>query len=139
MSALGLDRHPRVSSAHPESIHELLTRLVTDVFRLLDDELALATAEMKQHLGALVRATIVLFAGVLSAMIGLLLLATGAALEIGRIIGSIVGGYAIVGVAIVLIGVVVVSLARSRLAMQSLFPLQTIDQIRKDVTWKTRD
>jgi Putative Actinobacterial Holin-X, holin superfamily III len=137
MSAIDADSRPRVLPAHPESIHDLLTRLVGDVFRLLDHELALATAEMKQHVELLARTIILFLAGGLSAAIGLLLLATAAALVIGRTIDSIVGGYLIVGAAITVIGAVVVGMAKSRLTKQSLVPTQTIDEIRRDVTWMT--
>jgi hypothetical protein len=139
MSALDINSHPRVRPAHRESINTLLTRLVGDVFRLFDHELALATAEMKRHVESLARTAILLLAGSFSAMIGLLLLATGTALAVGRAIGSIVGGYAIVGAAIAVIGAVVVGIASSRLAKQSLAPTQTIDEIRRDVSWMTHE
>jgi hypothetical protein len=139
MSALDINSHPRVRPAHRESINTLLTRLVGDVFRLFDHELALATAEMKRHVESLARTAILLLVGSFSAMIGLLLLATGTALAVGRAIGSIVGGYAIVGAAIAVIGAVVVGIASSRLAKQSLAPTQTIDEIRRDVSWMTHE
>jgi hypothetical protein len=137
MSAIDVDNRPRVGSAHRESIRDLLTRLVGDVFRLLDRELALATAEMKQHVEVLARTIVLFLAGGVSAAIGLLLLATAAALAIGRTIDSIVGGYLIAGAAITVIGAVVVGMAKSRLTKQSLIPTQTLDEIRRDVTWMT--
>jgi hypothetical protein len=139
MSALEMDSHPRVRSVRRESINELLIRLVGDVLRLFDHELALATAEMKRHIESLVRTAILLLVGSFSAMIGLLLVATAAALAVGRAIGSIVGGYVIVGAAIAVIGAVVVGMTRSRLAKQSLAATQTIDEIRRDVTWMTHE
>jgi uncharacterized membrane protein YqjE len=137
MSAIDVDNRPRVGSAHRESIRDLLTRLVGDVVRLLDRELALATAEMKQHVEVLGRTIVLFLAGGVSAAIGLLLLATAAALAIGRTIDSIVGGYLIAGTAITVIGAVVVGMAKSRLTKRSLVPTQTLDEIRRDVTWMT--
>jgi hypothetical protein len=135
MSALRVDSLPRLTSAHQESNHDLLRRLVGDVLLLLNHEVALATAEMKQHIEVLVRTMILFLAGSFCAMTGLLLLANAAALMVGRAINSTVGGYIIVGAAIALIGTVVVAMAKSRLARQSLTPTQTLDEIRRDVTW----
>jgi len=138
MPALDVGRPVRADSVPRESIHDLLTRLIGDVCRLLDHELALATAEMKGHLESLARTIMLFAAGGLLAMIGLLLLAMAAALGIGREIGSIIGGYVIVGAVGAVLGAVVVGIARSRLAKQSLIPTQTIDEIQRDVTWMTR-
>ena len=139
MSALEMDSHPRVRSVRRESINELLIRLVGDVLRLFDHELALATAEMKRHIESFGRTAILLLAGSFCAMIGLLLLAIAAALAVGRVIGSIVVGYVIVGAVIAVVGAVVVGMARSRLAKHSLAPTQTIDEIRRDVSWMTHE
>jgi hypothetical protein len=136
---LDVGRHPHTDSVHHrESIQDLLARLVSDVCRLLDHELALATAEMKQHIESLARATMMFIAGGFCAMVGLLLLATAAALAIGRGIESIVGGYVIAGVVVAIAGAIVIAIARSRLGRQSLIPTQTIDEIQRDVTWMTR-
>jgi hypothetical protein len=138
MAMLDVGRPPGADSAHRESVQDLLSRLVNDVCRLLDHELALATAELKGHIESLARITMLFVAGGVCAVVGFLLLATAAALAIGRGIASIVGGYVIVGAVGAVVGAIVIGIARSRLAKQSLIPTKTIDEIQRDVTWMTR-
>ena len=61
---------------------------------------------MKQHIESLARTSILLVAGGLFAMIGLLLLANAGALAIARAIESLIGGYLIVGAVIASAGVI---------------------------------
>ena len=122
-----------------ESIHDLVGRLISDVFKLLENELALATFEMKQHLESLAHTSVLFLIGGFSAMIGVLLLGTAAALAVGDEIGSLVGGYVVVSAAITIIGALVIGVARSRLSRQSLHPTHTIDEIRRDVTWLSHE
>jgi uncharacterized membrane protein YqjE len=118
-----------------ESVHALVGRLIGDVLRLLEQQVALATLEMKQHIEMLAHTAILFLVGGFLAMIGLLLLATAAALGIGHAVGSLIAGYAIVGGVIVIAGAIAAGVARSRLARHSLAPAQTIDEIRRDATW----
>src|SRR5262245_19661008 len=116
-------------------VSDLLTRLIGQVFQLLDNELALAKLEMKQHVESLAFTSILFVAGGFFATIGLLLLANAGALALARAIDSLIGGYLIVGGAITMAGVIVVGVARERLARLSLAPTQTIDEIRRDIRW----
>ena len=138
MSVTHRDR-PHPAAVHHESNYDLLRRLVGDVLLLINRELALATAEMKQHVAALALIMTLFLAGGFAAMIGLLLLANAGALAVARAIHSMVGGYLIVGAAVTVIGAVVLGVARSRLAKQSLTPTQTLDEIRRDVAWMTHE
>ena len=126
-------RHPRGPSA--SGMSELLTRLIGQVFQLLDNELALAKLEMKQHVETLALTSILFAAGGFFAAIGVLLLANAGALALGRALDSLVAGYLIVGSAITVAGLVVIGVARGRLAGLSLAPRQTIDEIRRDIRW----
>ena len=125
---------------HPDTTSQagmsaLLTRLIGQVFQLLDNELALAKLEMKQHVESLAVTSILFVAGGFFATIGLLLLANAGALALGRAVHSLIAGYLIVGGMITLAGFVVVSVARFRLARLSLAPTQAIDEIRRDIRW----
>ena len=122
-------------SARDESTRLLISRLLSDVLQLLDRELALAKLEMKLHVSSLVPVSILLAAGGVFAMLGLLLLANAGALGIARAIGSLIGGYVVVGVVITLGAVLVIGLARARLARLSLAPTQALDEMRRDVRW----
>ena len=114
---------------------DLLTRLIGQVFQLLDNELALAKLEMKQHVETLAVTSILFAAGGFFAAIGVLLLANAGALALGRALDSLVAGYLIVGSAITVAGLVVIGVARGRLAGLSLAARQTIDEIRRDIRW----
>jgi len=122
-------------SARDENTRLLISRLLSDVLQLLDRELALAKLEMKLHVSSLVQVSILLAAGGVFAMLGLLLLANAGALGIARAIGSLIGGYVVVGVVITLGAVLVIGLARARLARLSLAPTQALDEMRRDVRW----
>ena len=126
-------RHTQTTSGAGTS--DLLTRLMGQIFQLLDHELALAKLEMKQHVESLARTAILFVAGGFFATIGLLLLANAGALALGRAIDSLIGGYLIVGGVIAVTSFIVISMARSRLARLSLAPTQTIAEIRRDMRW----
>ncbi|HXJ77071.1 MAG TPA: phage holin family protein [Candidatus Methylomirabilis sp.] len=131
MSPLHTERLSTPTHLERDSSQGLLRRLGRDVMRLIDHELALATAEMKQHIEALARTTMLFLASGFLGMVGLLLLANAAALAVGRAIDSMIGGYLIVGAAIALISAVVVAVARSRLAAQALTPTRALDELRR--------
>ena len=139
MSTINARSHLHGTATGQESIHDLVGRLISDVFKLIENELALATFEMKQHLESLAHTSVLFLIGGFSAVIGVLLLATAAALAVGDEIGSLVGGYVVVGAAITIIGALVIAIARSRLARQSIHPTHTIDEIRRDVTWLSHE
>ena len=115
------------------SVHETVDELSDRVNRAAD-----VREQVRAHpIAALAVATV---AGLVIGRQLTSLLGVGglAALGIGREIGSIIGGYVIVGAVGAVLGAVVVGIARSRLAKQSLIPTQTIDEIQRDVTWMTR-
>jgi hypothetical protein len=114
---------------------DLLTRLISQIFQLYDNELALAKLEMKQHVESLAHTAILFVAGGFFATIGILLLANAGALALGRAIDSLIGGYLIVGGVIAVASFIVIGVARSRLARLSLAPTQTIAEIRRDMRW----
>jgi hypothetical protein len=135
MAALGVPDRAAGGPARRESIQELIGRLIGDALQLLDHELALAALELKQHVEALARASVLLVIGGLLGAVGVLLLGVAGALAVGRAIGSEAGGYVIVGAVVALAGAIAVAVAKSRLASQSLAPTQTILEIRRDVSW----
>jgi len=137
MSALRAESRLHTASVHRESNQDLLRRLVGDLLLLWSHEIALAKAEMKQHVEAFARTTILFVGGSVFVMTGILLLANAAALGVGRALDSLIAGYVIVGAAIVFIGAIVVAVAKSRLAKQPLAPAQALDEIRRDARWMT--
>ena len=139
MSTVDARPHPHGTSTGRQRIRDLVGRRITDVFKLVENERALATFEMKQHLESLAHTSVMFLIGGFSATIGVLLLATAAALGVGDEIGSLIGGYVVGGAAITVIGAIVIGVARSRLSRQSRNPIHTIDEIRRDVTWLSHE
>jgi hypothetical protein len=114
---------------------DLVERLIGGVARLLNQSFALLTLELKEELAGAVRNLVVLMIGGMLAMLGMLLLSIAAALWIGTAVGSLPGGYGIVGGALALSGAGVLTLAGARLRKQRVVPQETIQELRRDVKW----
>ncbi len=135
MATLHVRTGSLASPPRDESVSTLVGRLIGDVLRLVEDDVALATLEMKQHAESLAHTAVQFLAGGFLASVGLLLLATAAALGLGRALDSPIAGYAIVGGLIAVAGIIAAGVARSRLGRQHVIPTQTIDELRRDATW----
>lgn len=116
------------------SLLELVTRLVADLDRLVDQRLDLLKAELKQEATSIAKSLGVLAAGAVGAGVGVtfLLLALGS--WVGHLVGSTPGGLAIVGGGLALTGaglglLVIKNLERQRLARE------TVRELRRDVEW----
>jgi hypothetical protein len=62
-------------------------------------------------------------------------LSIAAALSIGAAIGSVPGGYGIIGSVFVLGGGSLLAVMRSRLEKQHLLPRKTLQEFRRDAQW----
>jgi uncharacterized membrane protein YqjE len=113
----------------------LVNQLVSDVLRLLDQKIELFKLELKEELGALVRRSALLAVGGVVAALGSLLLLLAVTLWIGELVGSTPGGFAIVGGAFVLAGLIVLFTMKARLQRQHLVPELTVRELRRDVQW----
>jgi uncharacterized membrane protein YqjE len=113
----------------------LVNRLVTDVLRLIDQKIELLKVEMKEELGAFVRRTALLAVGGVVAALGSLLLLLAVTFWVGELVGSIPGGFAIVGGVFVLGGLIVLLTMKARLQRQRLVPELTVRELRRDVQW----
>ena len=113
----------------------LLSRLANDILRLLDQKLTLLKLELKEELTAVVRRSALLAAGGLVAAGGGFFLLVALALGLGDLVGSTAGGFAIVGGAFAVIGLVLVVSMKARLARQELVPKLTVSELRRDKQW----
>src|ERR1700720_3393135 len=102
---------------------------------LLDQKLTLLAIELKHEGAVVVRNLLILLVGVVCATLGLLLLGMAAALWIGTVIGSVPGGYGIMGGVFVLGGGGLLATVRGRLEQQQLLPRKTVQELRRDAKW----
>jgi uncharacterized membrane protein YqjE len=118
----------------PVGLVDLVTRLVGDIGRLVDQRLDLLKAELKQDAANVARSLGLLAAGAagMGAGAALLLLALG--LWVGQLIGSTPGGLAIVGAGLALASAGLGLLAKRNLERQRL-ARETVRELRRDAEW----
>lgn len=119
----------------PAGFFDLVERLFADLGALLDQKLTLLTIELKNEGAVVVRNLLILVVGGVLATLGLLLLGIAAAVWIGTAIGSMPGGYGIVGFVFVLGGGGLLAVVRGRLGTQYLLPQKTLQELRRDAKW----
>jgi uncharacterized membrane protein YqjE len=119
----------------PAGFFDLVERLFADMGALLDQKLTLLAIELKHEGAVVVRNLLILLVGVVCATLGLLLLGMAAALWIGTVIGSVPGGYGIMGGVFVLGGGGLLAAVRGRLEQQQLLPRKTVQELRRDANW----
>lgn len=117
------------------SFGSLVNRLLNEILRLLDQKFTLLKLELREELGAAVRRSALLAVGGVVAALGNVLLIVALAVWVGELVGSIPGGFAIVGGVFVLGGVILLLSMRRQLAEQHFVPRQTVQELRRDVEW----
>jgi uncharacterized membrane protein YqjE len=113
----------------------LLNRLIGDIVRLFDQKLALLKLELKEELAAAIRRSLLLAVGAVVAGLGGLFLILALAIGLGELVGTTAGGFAIVGGAFVLGGIVLLISMRQRLAELRFVPKHTVRELRRDKEW----
>jgi uncharacterized membrane protein YqjE len=117
------------------SVGSLVNRLLNEILRLLDHKFTLLKLELREELGAAVRRSALMAVGGVVAALGSILLIVALAVWVGELVGSIPGGFAIVGGVFVLGGVILFLSMRRQLAEQHVVPRQTVQELRRDVEW----
>jgi hypothetical protein len=118
----------------PVGLVDLVTRLVGDIGRLVDQRLDLLKAELRRDAANVARNIGVLAAGAVGAGVGVVLLLLALGLWVGQLIGSTPGGLAIVGAGLVLTSAGLGLLAVKRLERQRL-ARDTVRELRRDAEW----
>lgn len=124
----------RGSNDRDASLGQLFSELSEDMSTLIRQEIKLAKAETQETIGQGVNSVIFMVAGgvVLYAGLIVFLIAIGAALAL---VMDPWLAYGIVGVAVMLIGVVLLLSGRSKLQELSLTPEKTIETLKNDAQW----
>jgi uncharacterized membrane protein YqjE len=120
---------------HAPSLGELLERLAGELRQLLDQTLALMGLELKEQLADLLRRTMLLAVGVLVGTLGVAFLIAALAIWLGARLGSVPGGFAVVGGAVTLVGALLMAAMARRLRHQRLGLPATANELRRNVAW----
>jgi uncharacterized membrane protein YqjE len=126
---------PRLGALHAPSLGELLERLAGELRQLLDQTLALMGLELKEQLADLLRRTMLLAVGVLVGTLGVAFLIAALAIWLGARLGSVPGGFAVVGGAVTLVGALLMAAMARRLRHQRLGLPATANELRRNVAW----
>ena len=136
---------PAPVSAHPdiESLPALFGRLGDDVMQLFDTKMSLLKVELKEEANTYARGGAMIAVGGVIAAIGFALLNVALAFGISMLLVNVdisqparyAIGFVTAGVLYLIVGAIMVSTMKNRLARQSLVPDRTVEELRKDKQW----
>ena len=121
----------------------LFSRLGDDVMQLFDTKMSLLKVEIKEEANAYARGGIMIGVGGIIAAIGFALLNVALAFGISTLFAETnlsqpaqyAIGFVTAGVLYLIIGTIIISAMKSRLAKQNLVPDRTVEELRKDKQW----
>jgi len=134
---------PEVVQKSDESLPSLVGRLGDDVMQLFDTKLSLLKVELKEEATEYARDGLLIAVGGIIAAIGFALLNVALAFGISTLFAgadlSQAAKYAIgfvtAGVLYLIVGTIIVTTMKNRLAKQKLVPDRTVAELRKDKEW----
>jgi uncharacterized membrane protein YqjE len=126
-----------------ETLPTLFSRLGDDVMQLFDTKMSLLKVEMKEEANAYARSGAMIAVGGIIAAIGFALLNVALAFGISTLFASTdlsqpakyAIGFVSAGVLYLIVGTIIMSAMKSRLAKQNLIPDRTVEELRKDKQW----
>ena len=126
-----------------ESLPSLFSRLGDDVMQLFDTKMSLLKVELKEEANAYARGGAMIAIGGVIAAIGFALLNVAVAFGISVLLAGVdisqaaryAIGFLAAGVLYLIVGGIIVSTMKNRLAKQSLVPDRTVAELRKDKQW----
>ena len=126
-----------------ESLPTLFSRLGDDVMQLFDTKMSLLKVEIKEEANAYARSGLMIAVGGIIAAIGFALLNVALAFGISTLFADsalsqpakYAIGFVTAGVLYLIIGTIIVSTMKNRLAKQHLVPDRTVEELRKDKLW----
>lgn len=126
-----------------ESLPTLFTRLGDDVMQLFDTKMSLLRVELKEEANTYARSGIMIGVGGIIAAIGFALLNVALAFGISTLFADTALsqparyaiGFVTAGVLYLIVGTIIISAMKSRLAKQNLIPDRTVEELRKDKQW----
>jgi uncharacterized membrane protein YqjE len=138
---------PEAIHRSDESLPVLVTRLGDDVMQLFDAKLSLLKVELKEEANDYARGGIMIAAGGIIAAIGFALLNVALALGIATLLANAdlsqaakyAIGFVAAGFLYLIVGGLIISVMKNRLAKQSLVPDRTVAELRKDKQWLKKE
>lgn len=126
-----------------ESLPSLFSRLGDDAMQLLDTKLSLLKVELREEANEYARDGAMIAVGGIIAAIGFALLNVALAFGISTLFANAdlsqpakyAIGFVTAGVLYLIVGLILISVMKSRLAKQPLVPDRTIEELRKDKQW----
>jgi len=126
-----------------EGLPSLVSRLGDDVMQLVDTKLSLLKVELKEDAREFARDGALIAVGGIVAAIGFALLNVAVAFGISTLFANTdlsqpakyAIGFATAGVLYLIVGAIMITMMKNRLAKQGLVPERTIEELRKDKQW----
>ena len=126
-----------------ESLPTLIGRLGDDVVQLFDTKVSLLKVELKEEANAYARGGIMIAAGGIVAAIGFALLNVALAFGISTLFADTdltqparyAIGFVTAGVLYLIVGTIIITAVKNKLAKQNLVPDRTVEELRKDKQW----
>ncbi len=130
-----------VQSSEAENLPSLFGRLGEDVMMLVDTKLSLLKVEVKEDVSAYVRDSVFIGLGATIALVGFTLVNVALAFFISKLFTfadtrlNYACSFLVTGIIYLVIGAIVVMVAKNRLTSHNPLPEQSIDEIKKDKKW----
>jgi uncharacterized membrane protein YqjE len=126
-----------------ENLPTLFSRLGDDVMQLFDTKMSLLKVEIKEEANAYARGGAMIAVGGIIAAIGFALLNVALAFGISTLFADTALsqpakyaiGFVTAGVLYLIVGSIIISAMKSRLARTPLIPDRTVEELRKDKQW----
>ena len=137
------DSTPAVPQRTDESLPSLFSRLGDDVMQLFDTKLSLLKVEIKEEANEYARDGIMIGLGGVIAAIGFALFNVAVAFGISTLLANVdisqparyAIGFFVAGLLYLIVGGIMITTMKKRLAKQSLVPDRTVKELRKDKQW----
>ncbi len=134
---------PEVTQKADESLPSLVGRLGDDVMQLFDTKMSLLKVELKEEANEYARVVLMIAVGGIIAAIGFALLNVALAFGISTLFAGAdlsqpakyAIGFVTAGVLYLIVGAIIVTTMKNRLAKQKLVPDRTVAELRKDKQW----
>lgn len=134
---------PEVVQRSDESLPSLFGRLGDDVMQLFDTKISLLKVELKEEANEYARDGVLIAVGGIIAAIGFALLNVALAFGISTLFATTdlsqpakyAIGFVTAGVLYLIVGSLIITTMKKRLAKQNLVPDRTVEELRKDKQW----
>jgi uncharacterized membrane protein YqjE len=134
---------PEVVQKSDESLPSLFSRLGDDVMQLFDTKISLLKVELKEEANEYARDGVLIAVGGIIAAIGFALLNVALAFGISTLFANTdlsqpakyAIGFVTSGVLYLIVGSIIITTMKNRLAKQNLVPDRTVEELRKDKQW----